>query len=191
LFVDHHVSHAASAFFASPFEDAAVLTVDGVGEWTTATCGRGAGDWGQGSTNRLELSQELRFPHSLGLLYSVFTAFLGFEVNEGEYKVMGMAPYGDPIYLDDVMRLVEVSDDGGLRLNMDYFKFHVSPTQAFGRRFTQLFGEPRKPDDEFFTPKTDPERDGELARRNQRYGDIAASIQRATEEIVLKMAHCA
>jgi len=193
LFSEHHLSHAASAFFCSPFDHAATLTIDGVGEWATATIGRASALWDPsvGSKNQIDILQELRFPHSLGLLYSVFTAFLGFEVNEGEYKVMGMAPYGDPIYLDDVMRLVEVSDDGGLRLNMDYFKFHVSPTQAFGRRFTQLFGEPRKPEDEFFTPKTDPERDGELARRNQRYADIAASIQRATEEIVLKMAQCA
>src|SRR5216117_3120816 len=151
LFVDHHLSHAASAFFASPFEEAAVLTVDGVGEWTTATCGRAAGDWGQGGPNRLDLTHELRFPHSLGLLYSVFTAFLGFEVNEGEYKVMGMAPYGTPKYADDVRKLLRLHDDGGFSLDMDYFSYHHSPDTAFNGEFERLFGAPRDPKSHFFT----------------------------------------
>src|SRR5437764_278709 len=142
LFVDHHLSHAASAFFASPFEEAAVLTVDGVGEWTTATCGRAAGDWGQGGPNRLDLTHELRFPHSLGLLYSVFTAFLGFEVNEGEYKVMGMAPFGRPHYVDQIRSIMELRDDGSLWLDPAYMRFHDTEC-AFTRRFEALFGRPR------------------------------------------------
>src|SRR5713226_5895437 len=112
LFSEHHLSHAASAFFCSPFEEAAILTVDGVGEWTTASLGIGKG-------TEIKLLKEIRFPHSLGLLYSVFTAFLGFEVNEGEYKVMGMAPYGKPKYIEKVYRLIRVGDDGSFWLNMD------------------------------------------------------------------------
>ena len=100
LFVEHHLSHAASAFFASPFEESAVLTIDGVGEWTTTALGRAIASWEDGTLNRIDLTSELRFPHSLGLLYSAFTAWLGFEVNEGEYKVMGMAPYGRPLYME-------------------------------------------------------------------------------------------
>src|SRR5439155_548057 len=141
LFVDHHLSHAASAFFASPFEEAAVLTVDGVGEWTTATCGRAAGDWGQGGPNRLDLTHELRFPHSLGLLYSVFTAFLGFEVNEGEYKVMGMAPFGEPRYVDQIRSIMELREDGSLWLDPAYMRFHDTE-RAFTRRFERVFGAP-------------------------------------------------
>src|SRR5262249_52511611 len=124
LFSEHHMSHAASAFLCSPFEEAAILTVDGVGEWTTASMGTGKG-------NSIHLASEIRFPHSLGLLYSVFTAFLGFEVNEGEYKVMGMAPYGTPRYVEKLYRLIELGNDGSFWLNMDYFSFHQSPTQAF------------------------------------------------------------
>src|SRR6266446_3960763 len=183
LFVDHHLSHAASAFFASPFEDAAVLTVDGVGEWTTATCGRGTGDWGQGGTNRLELSQELRFPHSLGLLYSVFTAFLGFEVNEGEYKVMGMAPYGQPRYVDKVWKLIEVASDGSFGLDMDYFAYHYSRDTGYSSKFLDLFGAPRKPNLNFFTSSSGypsyfgakPGNYNELIRDNEHYADVAAS----------------
>src|SRR5574341_1685516 len=112
LFVEHHLSHAASAFFCSPFREAAILTVDGVGEWTTAAMGIGLADWNGGGQNKLALFQEVRFPHSLGLLYSAFTAFLGFEVNEGEYKVMGMAPFGRPKYADKVYKLIRVENDG-------------------------------------------------------------------------------
>jgi carbamoyltransferase len=164
LFVEHHASHAASAFFCSPFEDAAVLTVDGVGEWATATTGVG-----QDTTLRLE--QEIRFPHSLGLLYSAFTAFLGFEVNEGEYKVMGMAPYGKPRFTDDVWKLVRMGRDGSFELNLEYFSFPYSTTRTFTTRFETLFGPPRQPE----SPVT------------ERYADLAASIQVVTEEILLNM----
>jgi len=166
LFVEHHLSHAASAFFCSPFEEAAILTVDGVGEWATASRGFGRG-------SELTLTAEMRFPHSVGLLYAAFTAFLGFEVNEGEYKVMGMAPYGQPRYVDKVKQLVEICPDGSIWLDMDYFSFHHSSTQAFSRRFEGLFGEPRDP------------------RRSEGvepyYADVAASIQAVTEEILLTM----
>ena len=196
LFVDHHLSHAASTFFCSPYEQAAILTVDGVGEWTTATVGRGKAYWPQegdtGGVNAIELLDEIRFPHSLGLLYSAFTAFLGFRVNNGEYKVMGMAPYGRPNRLEDVYKLIDVSEDGGFRLNMDYFSFHRSASRTFSRRFTDLFGEPRVHEATFFTPTTHPAKDHPqwdqaTAARNQHYADIAASIQRATEETLLKM----
>nr|NIS82729.1 hypothetical protein [Anaerolineales bacterium] len=193
LFVEHHLSHAASAFFASPYDEAAILTVDGVGEWTTATMGRASADWGGNGHNRIELFKEIRFPHSLGLLYSAFTAFLGFRVNNGEYKVMGMAPYGEPNRMDDVYRLIEVSEDGGFRLKLDYFSFHYSPSRTFNRQFENLFGEPRVHDSTFFTPTTHPNKDHpawdeDVARGNQHYANIAASIQRVTEDTLLKMA---
>jgi carbamoyltransferase len=172
LFVEHHASHAASAFFCSPFADAAVLTVDGVGEWATATTGVG-----QGTTLRLD--EEIRFPHSLGLLYSAFTAFLGFEVNEGEYKVMGMAPYGTPRFVDDVWKVVTMHRDGSFALNLEYFSFPYSTTRTFSRQFEALFGPPRTPETHFDTT-------GSPA--NQRYADLAASIQFVTEELLLNMA---
>jgi carbamoyltransferase len=188
LFSEHHVSHAASAFLCSPFDEAAILTVDGVGEWATATMGRGKG-------TAIKLLREVRFPHSVGLLYSAFTAFLGFEVNEGEYKVMGMAPYGTPRYVDKVHKLIHLDADGSFWLNMDYFCFHHSSTQTYNRRFTDLFGAPRDPSWHFFTDSSGypsyfepkPSNYGELAARNQYYADIAASIQQVTEEIVLGM----
>ena len=121
LFVEHHLSHAASAFFCAPYEDAAILTVDGVGEWTTTAIGKATADWDGKGKNHIELFEEIKFPHSLGLLYSAFTAFLGFQVNEGEYKVMGMSPYGKPTRMDDVYKLLEVGNDGSFRLNMEYF----------------------------------------------------------------------
>ena len=189
LAIDHHASHAASAFLASPFDEAAILTVDGVGEWATATTGTGRGE-------KLTLNREIRFPHSLGLLYSAFTAFLGFEVNEGEYKVMGMAPYGTPRYADKVWKLIQLGADGSFRLDMDYFSFHHSTTRTFNDKFVRLFGEPRPPGMHFFTaasgypsyfgPK--PAEYEELARRNQHYADVAASIQRVTEDVLLHMA---
>ena len=193
LFVEHHLSHAASAFFASPFQEAAILTVDGVGEWTTATLGRATADWDGENQNRIDLFQEVKFPHSLGLLYSAFTAFLGFEVNEGKYKVMGMAPYGRPNRLEDVYRLIEVGGDGSFRLNMDYFCFHHSASRTINGKFESLFGKPRHPEADFYTHTTHPRKDlpgwdDGLARSNQRYADIAASIQGVTEEILIKMA---
>jgi carbamoyltransferase len=189
LAIDHHASHAASAFYPSPFDDAAILTVDGVGEWATASFGTGHGP-------RIALSREIRFPHSLGLLYSAFTAFLGFEVNEGEYKVMGMAPYGTPRYLDDVWKLIRLGDDGSFRLNMEYFSFHYSARHTYNRRFVELFGPARPPSMHFFTDASGypsyfgprPPDYAEVARRNQHYADVAASIQRVTEEVLLHMA---
>lgn len=190
LFSEHHLSHAASTFFCSPFDEAAILTVDGVGEWTTASMGVGKG-------NTIRLLKEIHFPHSLGLLYSAFTAFLGFEVNEGEYKVMGMAPYGRPRYVDDVRRLIRVFDDGSFGLDLDYFSFHYSPDRTFNARFERLFGKPRNPEAPFFTLDTGfpryfgarPTNYEELGRENQRYADIAASAQAVTEEVLLKMAN--
>lgn len=189
LFVEHHLSHAASAFFASPFSEAAVLTIDGVGEWTTTALGRATASWEDGTLNRIDLTSELRFPHSLGLLYSAFTAWLGFEVNEGEYKVMGMAPYGHPLYLDRLKQMLTIHDDGSFHLNMDYFSYHYSPERTFNDRFVDLWGKPRIHDAEFFCETTGHDLTGReaIAKRNQYYADVAASIQRLTEEMLLKM----
>jgi carbamoyltransferase len=189
LFSDHHVSHAASAFFCSPYEEAAILTVDGVGEWTTTAYGVGRG-------TQIRLTKQVEFPHSIGLLYSAFTAFLGFEVNEGEYKVMGMAPYGTPRYVDKVWKVVEQNSDGSFALNMDYFCFQHSTDKMFNRRFVDLFGEPRLPNLPFFTESTGyPRYFGEKpsdyiaqCRANEHYADIAASIQRVTEDLLVGMA---
>jgi carbamoyltransferase len=166
LFSWHHLSHAASAFFCSPFEEAAILTADAVGEWTTTLEARGKG-------NQIYVSRELHFPHSLGLLYSAFTAFCGLEVNEGEYKLMGMAPYGEPKYVDKIYKLIDVSRDGSFSLDMDYFSFHRSTSQMFSSKFVKLFGEPN-----------DPKRSHIL---DPYYADMAASIQAVTEEVLLKM----
>jgi len=189
LFSEHHVSHAASAFLCSPFDEAAILTIDGVGEWATATFGVG-----RGAT--VKLLREMRFPHSVGLLYSAFTAFLGFEVNEGEYKVMGMAPYGRPRYVDKVRKLVRIDSDGSVWLDMSYFCFHRSTQQTYNGKFTELFGTARDPSWHFFTRDSGypsyfgerPSNFDEMAERNQYYADVAASIQTVTEEIVLTMA---
>jgi carbamoyltransferase len=190
LFSEHHLSHAASTFLCSPFEEAAILTVDGVGEWSTATYGVGKG-------TDITLLKEIRFPHSIGLLYSAFTAFLGFEVNEGEYKVMGMAPFGEPKYLDKVYKLIRVGSDGSFDLDMDYFSFHHSTEHTYNRKFLDLFGPPRDPGAYFFTAGSGypsyfgdkPANFSELAAENQHYADIAASIQVATEETLLTMAN--
>jgi carbamoyltransferase len=189
LFSEHHLSHAASAFFCSPFEEAAILTIDGVGEWTTAAIGVGRG-------TDIELVKEIRFPHSLGLLYSAFTAFLGFEVNEGEYKVMGMAPFGTPRYVDKVMKLIRLDNDGGFELDMDYFSFCDSTEKTFNQKFVDLFGSPRDAKSHFFTPSTGypsyfgsrPGNYDELGRLNQHYADVAASIQAVTEDVMVRMA---
>lgn len=164
VFTEHHESHAASAFFPSPFEEAAILTMDGVGEWATASFGVGRG-------NRVQLSHELRFPHSLGLLYSAFTYFTGFKVNSGEYKLMGLAPYGEPKYRDLILeKLIDLKSDGSFRLNMDYFGYCQTMVMT-NRRFERLFGGPaRKPE----SPLT------------QREMDLAASIQAVTEEAMLR-----
>ena len=166
LFPEHHESHAAAAFFPSPFSEAAFLTVDGVGEWTTTSFGVGQG-------NRVEIQSELQFPHSLGLLYSAFTYFTGFKVNSGEYKLMGLAPYGEPKYVEVILReLVDLKADGSFRLNMRYFNYAVGLTMT-NRRFERLLGgPPRKPE----------------SRLTQRDMDLARSIQDVTEEIMLRMA---
>ena len=192
LFCEHHLSHAASSFYCSPFNEAAILTVDGVGEWTTATLGIGRG-------TDIQLLKEIKFPNSLGLLYSAFTAFLGFEVNEGEYKVMGMAPFGDPKYVDQVYEVVNVDEEGGFELDMDYFSFHYSSDKTFTKKFEKLFGKPRDPKAEFFTDASGypsyfgdkPDDYDEIAKQNQYYADIAASIQVVTEQIMVKMANYA
>ena len=193
LFCDHHMSHAASAFFASPFKEAAVMTVDGVGEWTTTTLGKCTSYW-DGDTmgkNEIDLFHEQRFPHSIGLLYSTFTAWLGFRVNNGEYKVMGMTPYGEPRYMDKVEKVFHYNpSDGSFHLNMDYFAFHHSTTQSYSHKFLDLFGENRPPDAEFFTMSTNPERSAEKSAmdKNQYYADVAASIQRTTEDVLIAIA---
>jgi len=165
-FTRHHESHAASAFYPSPFDEAAVLTLDGVGEWATTTIGVGEG-------NRLRLIQEIPFPHSLGLLYSAFTYFTGFRVNSGEYKLMGLAPYGEPKYADAIKRdLIDVRDDGSFRMNMDYFGY-LDGLEMTNDKFAQLFGGPaRKPE-------------SPISKREM---DLARSIQEVTEEVVLKLA---
>ncbi|MDX2186095.1 MAG: carbamoyltransferase [Opitutaceae bacterium] len=166
LFCEHHESHAASAFFPSPFEEAAILTLDGVGEWTTTS-------WGLGRGNRIELKAEHPFPHSLGLLYSAFTYHCGFRVNSGEYKLMGLAPYGRPIYRDLILsHLVEVRPDGSYRLNLEYFGF-TRDLRMTNAAFDRLVGgPPRKPEEPL----------------EQRHLDLAASIQAVTEETVLRLA---
>ncbi len=189
LFCEHHLSHAASAFLCSPFEDAAIMTVDGVGEWVTGTTGVGHG-------SQIELQKQILFPHSIGLLYSAFTAFLGFEVNEGEYKVMGMAPYGQPRYVDKVWKLIRQEADGSFSLDMDYFCFQHSTKKTFNRKFVQLFGDPRPPKMLFFTAASGfptyfgkpPANYNDLCKLNQHYADIASSIQQVTEEILIGMA---
>lgn len=174
--VEHHQSHAAAAFLTAPTREAAILTADGVGEWATLTVGYGA-KRRDGST-AISLLRELRFPHSLGLLYSTFTAFLGFAVNEGEYKVMGLASYGTPNRVDDVRRVIRRTEDGAFTLNLDYFEFHSSVESSFSRRFVDLFGAPRSPYDPI-----------DLGRaEGRRFADIAASVQRVLEEILVDIA---
>jgi carbamoyltransferase len=164
FFSEHHVSHAASAFLASPYDEAAILTADGVGEWATTSLAVGSG-------NTIRVLEELRFPHSLGLLYSAFTAFLGFEVNEGEYKVMGLAPYGQPRFVDAVRKVIRLQSDGTFELDLDYFAFQHSTDHTFSSRFVALFGAPRRPEDDW-----------------RPYADLAASVQAVTEEAMLGLA---
>ena len=166
VFTSHHESHAASAFFPSPFEEAAILTMDGVGEWDTATIGIGGG-------NQMKLLKALQFPHSLGLLYSAFTYFCGFKVNSGEYKLMGLAPYGEPVFKDLILdRLIDLKEDGSFEVNLEYFNYCQGLTMT-NHRFAKLFdGPPRKPEDQI----------------TEREINLAASIQAVTEEIVIKMA---
>jgi len=166
IFTEHHESHAASAFFPSPFEEAAIITLDGVGEWATASFGTGKG-------NKIHLTHELHFPHSLGMLYSAFTYFTGFKVNSGEYKLMGLAPYGEPKYVDLIRKhLIDIKDDGSFRMNMDYFNYCEGLTMT-NDKFAALFGGPA--------------REAEKGKITQREMDLAASVQVVTEEIMLKI----
>jgi len=165
LFAEHHQSHAASAFFPSPFDEALVLTMDGVGEWTTTSAALGSG-------NKLEIIREIRYPHSLGLLYSAFTYYTGFKVNSGEYKVMGLAPYGEPRYAQTILdHLIDVKGDGSFRLNLDYFNYCTGLTMTNGK-FDDLFGGPPRQPEELLT---------------QRHMDLAASVQAVLEHVVLRM----
>ncbi len=165
LFGDHHESHAASAFYPSPFDSAAILTIDGVGEWATTTCGHGHG-------NDIDILAETKFPHSLGMLYSAFTYYTGFRVNSGEYKVMGLAPYGRPTYVQTILdNLLDIKEDGSFKVNLDFFNYHCGLTMTNGA-FDHLFGgPPRKPE----SPLT------------QREMDLARSVQDITEEVMLRM----
>jgi len=165
FFSDHHLSHAASAFFPSPFDEAVVLTADGVGEWATTTVA-------VGKNNKLEIKKEIHFPHSLGLLYSAFTYYTGFKVNSGEYKLMGLAPYGNPIYEEKVKQLLDLKEDGTFRLNQKYFNYATGLTMT-NKNFDKLFGQkPRNPKNEKIT---------------QFHMDIASSIQKVTEEIMINL----
>jgi carbamoyltransferase len=167
LFAEHHMSHAASAFYASPYHESAVLTIDGVGEWCTASAGMGLG-------KELTLYKELRFPHSLGLLYSAFTYYTGFKVNSGEYKVMGLAPYGQPKYVDRILNhLMDLKEDGTFRLDLTYFDYCTGLTMT-SQKFSDLFGEPVR----------DPQKD----LLTQFHMDVAASVQKVTEEVMLRLA---
>jgi carbamoyltransferase len=185
VFTDHHVSHAASAFFPSPFESTAVMTIDGVGEWSTATIGRAASDAGAHS---LEIEAAVDFPHSLGLFYSAFTDLLGFEVNEGEYKVMGMAPYGEPRFLPELERVLHLYDDGSFWLDLSYFSFHYSARRAYSDKLLELLGvEPRPRNDRFWISE-DADASIKDIERSRRYADIAASVQTLTERAVVNLA---
>ncbi len=165
LFTEHHQSHAASAFFPSPFEEALVLTMDGVGEWATTSAALGRG-------NQLEIIREIHFPHSLGLLYSAFTYYTGFKVNSGEYKVMGLAPYGEPRYAQQIFdHLIDLKADGSFHLNLEYFNYCTGLTMTNGK-FDALFGGPPRRPDELLT---------------QRHMDLAASVQAVLEETMLRM----
>lgn len=166
LYSEHHLSHAASAYYSSGFDEAAVLTVDGVGEWATAS-------WGVGRGPHLELLGEIRFPHSLGMLYSAFTLYCGFKVNSAEYKLMGLAPYGEPTFLEQVRQLIQVQEDGSFALDMKYFEYDRGQ-EMFNQHFEALFGRPRRPLEA-----------GEL---DQHYKDVARSIQEVTNEVMLKLA---
>jgi carbamoyltransferase len=165
IFPEHHESHAASAFYPSPFEEAAIITMDGVGEWTTTSYGKGSG-------NKIELIADIKFPHSLGLLYSAFTYYTGFKVNSGEYKVMGLAPYGEPKYVDLIFKeLIDLKEDGSFRMNMEYFNYCTGLTMT-NSKFHKLFGgPPRKPE----------------SKLTQKEMDLARSVQDVTEEIVLRI----
>ena len=165
IFPEHHESHAASAFFPSPFQEAAILTVDGVGEWTTTS-------FGVGKDNKIDLQYEITFPHSLGLLYSAFTYYTGFKVNSGEYKVMGLAPYGEPVYVKDILEnIIDLKEDGSFKMDMSYFNYCSGLTMTSEKFHTLFGGPPRKPESVI----------------TQKEMDLARSVQEVTEEVVLRM----
>ena len=174
IFSEHHLSHAASSYFCSPYEDAAVLTIDGVGEWATTTIGHAQG-------NDIKILDEVRFPHSIGLLYSTLTAFLGFKVNEGEYKVMGMASYGEPIYVDKLREMFHLNEDGSFSMEGKYYAYTHDPAKSYTKKLIDLLGEPRPQGDRFL-------RDPENRELDLHYANIAKSLQVLTEEAVLKLA---
>lgn len=165
MYVKHHLSHAASAFLVSPFEEAAILTADGVGEWTTTTCGYGKG-------NEIKILKEIHYPHSLGLLYSAVTTFLGFEANRGEGTVMGLSSYGKPVYIDAFRKMIDVKEDGSYEIDPSYFKF-IKGRRLYSRKFIKAFGKPRKA----------------RSKIERRHEDVAASLQMIVEEIIIKMAN--
>ena len=175
-FTDHHLSHAAAAFLTAPTDRAAILTADGVGEWATLTVGRGSKS--EGGATHIELLREVRFPHSLGLFYSAFTAYLGFKVNEGEYKVMGLAAYGRPRHADDVRRILRRTPDGAFALDLHYFDYHRAVDSAYSRAFIDLFGPPR----DHFEPID------LQTPQGQHYADVAASAQLVLEEVMVDIA---
>jgi len=166
LYCQHHLSHAASAFLVSPFEEAAIITADGVGEWTTTA-------WGVGRGSQMDMMKEMRFPHSVGLLFSAITAYLGFRVNDAEWKVMGLAPYGKPTYVDKFREIVDIRDDGSIRLNLDYFAHAYSTTDTINEKWADLFGQPQNKSESELT---------------EFHRDIAHSGQKIVEEIMVKMA---
>lgn len=168
LFAGHHLSHAASAYYPSPFKSAALLTCDGVGEWTTTA-------WGQAKGNKISLDYEVKFPHSLGLFYSTITQFLGFRINNGEYKVMGMAPYGQPKYVSQVEKLIHQSTDGSFQLDLSYFNYHLSDNVSYNNKFVKLFG----------VSPANPKKNNKVVKV---YADIAASAQKVLEEKLLVIA---
>jgi len=175
LFTEHHQSHAAAAFLTAPTDHAAILTVDGVGEWATLCVG--VGERFRNDTARINLQREIRFPHSLGMLYSTFTAYLGFPVNEGEYKVMGLAGYGRPTMTDRVRKLIQRTPDGAFTLDLDYFSFHTTAESSYSPRFLELFGPPRSPYEPIDLETSD----------GQRFADCAASVQQVLENTLVEM----
>ncbi|HEY4730927.1 MAG TPA: carbamoyltransferase N-terminal domain-containing protein [Myxococcales bacterium] len=176
LFCEHHQSHAAAAFLTAPTRSAAILTADGVGEWATLTLGRG--EVGEDGSTRIQLLREMRFPHSLGMLYSTFTAYLGFPVNEGEYKVMGLAAYGKPTYEELLKRIARRTPDGGVALDLSWFDFHQSARHSYSRKLVAELGPPRERWDPIDLQSAD----------GRRYADVAASVQRVLEEILVDLA---
>jgi len=176
LFTEHHQSHAATAFLACPAREAAILTADGVGEWATLTVGRGSK--ARDGACAIDLLRELRFPHSLGMFYSTFTAFLGFEVNEGEYKMMGLAAYGEPRFADRVRAILRIAADGAPELDLSFFDYHRSGRRAWSSRMEEAFGPPRSPDDPLDPGTPD----------GKRLADVAASVQRVLEDRLVELA---